>query len=189
MYANAGERVADLIVILQEDHAGGGQSRRVSGEPRGCLLPVVPLTLVEKSVAYAGNEFLRAAGVVEEVAVAAAGERDFRGVMEVVVPHGIEPEAACSRADRRCSLACGSFSAITTMFLRRGRFRAARDELGDDVAAAVVEDGLRGVEPEAVEMKVANPVQRVPDHEIARAVRVRVVEVQRLAPVGAVTRG
>ena len=66
--------------------------------------------------------------------------------------------------------------------------RAALRELREDVRLAVVEDRLRRVEPQAVEMKLADPVTRVAEDEIARALRVFAVEVQRLAPVGLVAR-
>jgi hypothetical protein len=61
--------------------------------------------------------------------------------------------------------------------------------LFEEVRVAVVDEGVGGVEAEAVEAKFLQPVQRVGDKEVAHALGVRVVEVDGLAPGGFVLVG
>ena len=51
----------------------------------------------------------------------------------------------------------------------------------------IVDDGVHGVEPQSVDVVVAHPHERVVDHEAPHLVAARAVEVQRRAPVRAVT--
>lgn len=46
---------------------------------------------------------------------------------------------------------------------------------------------MRGIESKTIEMKFAQPIQRIADDEVAGAVRVLVIEVERFAPVSLVT--
>ena len=65
---------------------------------------------------------------------------------------------------------------------------AARDG-SEDVLFGVVEDALRGVDAEAVEVELADPVRGVRDEELAEHGRDGVVEVQRLEPLRTVPLG
>ena len=56
-------------------------------------------------------------------------------------------------------------------------------QLGEEVARAVVDDRVGGVEPQAVDVILVHPVQRVLDEELAHHVAVRAVELT-AAPQG-----
>src|SRR5690606_24098711 len=65
-----------------------------------------------------------------------------------------------------------------------------RDRLGElrqEVALGVVEDGVHGVEPEAVEAIFEEPEKRVLDEEPPHGGRLLAVEVDRIAPRRLVT--
>ena len=167
--ALAEKRIADLVMVLQKDDR---RFRRQSG--RGLtarlLLPRVALTLIEKAAAHARDELLRATGVVAEVPVARAGQGDLRGVMEVVVPHRVETEAAAlgrQQLLRVLRLVLGDHDDRA----RLRRFACDLGELLENVRLAVVEDRLRRVQAQAVEVKLAQPIARVAQNEIARALR------------------
>ena len=107
--------------------------------------------------------------------------------MEVVVPHRVEAEAAPlgrQQLLRMLRLVLGDHDDRARL---RGFARSAR-ELREDVRSAVVEDRLRRVEAQSVQVELADPVARVAENEIARALRVLAVEVQRFAPFGVVAR-
>ena len=181
-FATAGRRVGDLIVVLEK----GDEPRRRRGPsvgvPRRALLPGIPLSLIQKSPLRQRDEFLRRAEVVGVVRLAPAGERDHGRVMKVVVPQRVEAEAA---ARRRTAAA----SHVLRLVLRdqknrsiagRRRARPSR-HLGQHMRRRGVEDLLRRIEAQTVEMKLVDPVRGVRDHELAHGRRV-VVEVDRLAP-------
>src|SRR6187399_1140829 len=93
MQALAGKRVRDLVVILQ------GVDERVSrsvqsGRAAWFVLPVVVLALEQKAVFDRGEQLLRGAPIVPEIAVALPARRNTRAVVEIIVPHRVEPEAA-----------------------------------------------------------------------------------------------
>ena len=56
-------------------------------------------------------------------------------------------------------------------------------------SARVVEDLLRGVESEAVEVELVDPVAGVGDEELADGPGVRAVEIDRVAPLALVAVG
>ena len=60
---------------------------------------------------------------------------------------------------------------------------------GEDVLGGGVDDGLGGVDPETVEVELADPVDGVGDEELPHRARLGVVEVERLPPVVVVTIG
>ena len=80
-------------------------------------------------------------------------------------------------------MCCGSFSATRITVARRGLLSHARRNLRDDVLVGRVEDALRGVEPQPVEVELANPVRRVLDHELAHGTGIGPVEVDRVTPL------
>ena len=85
--------VGDLIMVCDERHHA--LRRQVAAGPATAFfLPAVKLPLVKKAVLDRGDKFLRRAAVVGVVGRVAAGQRDERGVMQVIVPKAIEPVAA-----------------------------------------------------------------------------------------------
>jgi hypothetical protein len=66
-----------------------------------------------------------------------------------------------------------------------GACRRARtlDQLGDDVGRARIEDALRRIQAESIEVELTQPVIGVADHEIARTIGVLAIEVERLTPL------
>src|ERR1700674_5780547 len=58
-----------------------------------------------------------------------------------------------------------------------------------NVLLRLVEDALRRVEPQAIEMKFVNPISRVPDEELPDAVRILAVEIDRIAPLVLIAAG
>src|SRR4029077_9130512 len=81
------------IVILQERDE---RSRRnpPARRPARLALPVVVLPLEQVSVLGRRDQLLRLAARVAVIRLRLAGERDHGAVMEVVVPHAVEPVAA-----------------------------------------------------------------------------------------------
>ena len=65
----------------------------------------------------------------------------------------------------------------------RGLLPHARRHLRDDVLVGRIEDALRGVEPQAVEVELANPVRGVLDHELPHRTGVGPVEVDGVTPL------
>src|SRR5271170_6735658 len=102
-------------------------------------------------------------------------------MMEVVIPDRVETKAAlCGRADK---------SGILRLVLPddndalpvRGGSRSPR-QLGYDILAGVVEDLLRGVEPQPVEVEFADPIASVLANILSDWRTVAPVKVQRLSP-------
>src|SRR5690606_20541707 len=91
--------VGDLVVVLDErdEPVAGEVERRL---PAAAAVPPVLLPLVKEPVLRGGHQLARGAEVVGEVALVLAGDGDPGGVVEVVVPEGVEPAAAAvGRAD------------------------------------------------------------------------------------------
>ena len=87
-------------------------------------------------------------------------------------------------AGRTSRVSCGSFSATMTIVRRAARL--ARTRVADrrqDVRRRRVEDLLRRVEAQAVEVKLVDPVAGVGDEELAHRPGVGAVEVDRVAPL------
>src|SRR4029078_1134341 len=68
--------------------------RREAGgqRPSTTALQGVRLALIEKSTLRARDEFLRRPEIIGVIRLPPSGERDLRGVVKIVIPHGIEAE-------------------------------------------------------------------------------------------------
>ena len=127
----------------------------------------------------------RVVGVIRFVA--SRGGHD-RGVVQVVVPQRIEPEAARGLRPHEphvLRLVLGDEDDA------RGAPPlpdASRDSREDVFVRAVV-DALRGVEPQAVEVELANPVRGVLHDELADRRGAGPVEVDGVTPFGRVAIG
>src|SRR5437773_625322 len=120
--------------------------------------------------------------MIRVVRLALAGERNDRAVMKVVVPHRIE--AVTPGIDRPHELrglrfALGDENDRT--FPRRASGAAA--DLRDDVPPRSVVNTLRRIEPQAIELKLVNPVRGVAGEVLADWLRARAVEIQGIAPL------
>ena len=111
--------------------------------------------------AIALRDLLGAPGVVGVVALALAGQEDADRVVEVIGPDGIEavPALALLAGSSRTSLR--SSSAMSTNCRGAAARSHAIGEVGEEVRRAVVDDGVGGVEPKAVDVVLAHPVSRV----------------------------
>ncbi len=159
-----------------------------AGVPRPLPLPRVSLPLVEKPSLDGRDELLGGPGVVAEVRLGAPREGDRRGVVEVVVPQGVEVVAAGRhRADEPhvLRLVLGDEEHRSPAGARP---RPARDRR-QHVLRGIVVDVLRGVQPEPVQVKLVDPVAGVRDEELADRPGALAVEVDRRAPVRPVTGG
>src|SRR3954454_11350487 len=150
--AEAAACVGELFMFLDEDD----EPLRLEVEGRGAaglLLPAVSLALVEEAVLRGRDQLLRAPLVVAQVGLVAAGQRHDGAVVEVVVPQGVEAEAApLAGPDEAHGL--GIVLADDEDPAGCRGLAGAAGELRQDVLVALVEvvDVLGGVDPEAVDM-------------------------------------
>src|ERR1051326_7564237 len=179
MHALAARGVRDLIVILQiaDEVPRRDRPRRRAA---ALFLPRVPLALIEKIALRHGHEFVRGAEVVGVVRLALVRERDARGVVPVVVPEHVD--AVLRQQAHVLRLV---FRDDEDAPPRRRLARAAGDQR-DHVLGAVVVDRLRGIEAEAVEAKLVDPIRRVLADEFAHRGGAVAIVVDRLAPIGRV---
>ncbi len=123
------------------------------------------------------------------VAAGLAGQRDVQGVVEVVAPLGVEAEPA--------DLAGQHHQGVVEVGLRDQRERAAQvggerghldAELLEQVDVGLVGERVHGVEPESVDVEVAQPGQRAVEDVAAHLGRPLAVEVDQRSP-GVLTLG
>ncbi len=103
--------------------------------------------------------------------------------MEIVGPQRVEiPTAFRFRLDhaRQVAHVFGNHRHLPSGAFQRSVH--GRRDGRQDVAMAVVHDGVRCVEPQAVEMIFVNPAQRVLDHVVAHRFAMRPVEIDSGAP-------
>jgi hypothetical protein len=113
------------------------------------------------------------------VAAAIAGQQHAQGVVEVVGPDGVAaPAAALVRAHHLGIV----HAALGDHQRARVDGVDARVQRLDEVDGARVEDRVDGVEPQPVEVEVADPALGALQHPLADAAAVGVVEVDRRAP-------
>ncbi len=151
--------VADLVVVLQEQHEGGGGE---IGAGRAAALALAVgrgLALVGEAFAEAARQALgRALGIVGIVAVGLAGQQDMQDMVGVVVPLGVE--------------ALSQMVGHVAVVLEHEMDMAARLDGGADLGRHLVQpvgccDGVHGVEAQAVEAVFHQPVERVLGEEAA----------------------
>jgi hypothetical protein len=85
------------------------------------------------------------------------GERDMRGVMQIVVPDGIDAEAAACHRSQQPNVLPFIFGDNQDRPVRCGGTRRA-DDLGKNVLFRGVVDVLRRVETQAVEVELVDPI-------------------------------
>ncbi len=173
--------VPDLVVVL------GADDEALRGEPRG-RAPVPPisrgrvLALEGPAVAIGAREGLdRAEALV--VGVALPGEERVERVVEVVAPDGVEAEAAERPLPHEAGVVGVALGDHVDRTAERRRLGVdGSRELLEERPGRSVHERVDGVEPEAVHVKVADPVEGVLEEEAPHLVRAGPVEVERCAP-------
>jgi hypothetical protein len=176
--------VADLVVVLQADDEGArGQAGRVAAARALQVLGV--LAAEEPALPNGGRQVGDGAGEVAVVALVVAGQHAPHLVVEVVGPDAVEAPAALGLRAHHV----GQVAVVLGDQVHgppRERFADPGGQLGEDVAAALVVDGVGGVQAHPVEVVLVQPVEGVLDEEVAYRGALVAVEVHRLAPGGAV---
>src|SRR5688572_28829174 len=96
MTTGAGSGICDLIMVLNEIYKSRWGKREI-GRSAPFPLPLVPLSLIQKSVFDGGDELLGFAAITAEIGFVPAGHRHHRAMMEIVVPQGVKSIAAAFR--------------------------------------------------------------------------------------------
>ena len=93
--------VADLVVVLQEEHEGGGREVIARRAARLAVAIGRALALIGEALGQAAGQHVgRRHGIVGIVAVALAGQQDMQDVVRIVVPLRVEVAA-----QMRCDIA------------------------------------------------------------------------------------
>ena len=149
---------------------------------------VAPATVprVAPVVEHAPLQALGNAGDRTEVPVVAlplAGEDGVEAMMEVLVPHrvhAVPTEVPGPHHPRVVEVALGDEQQCPAG--ARRQVLCPQRHLLEDVHRRGVDDGVHGVDPQAIDVVVAEPHRCVVDEETADLVAVCAVEVDRLAP-------
>jgi hypothetical protein len=177
--------VADLIVILRAHH----QLIR----PDAARRPAVMALSMHRILALIDVTFAQRLGQVLETAEIGvipgrlAGEEAMHGVVKVIAPMGVQPQAALRDGPdqaRIVEVALGNHDQVAARLLRQ--LLHFRGQLFEHMDGLEAEDGMHRIQPQAVELIVIEPHQRIVDHEAAHLVAVRAVVVDRRAPPGLV---
>src|SRR3954453_6692247 len=143
------------------------------------FLPGVVLALVQVSALRGRDELLGRAAVIDVVRLAHAGRGYARGVMEIVVPRGVETAAAALPAPQE--------PRVLRLVLDDDRGAAAACRLAHPILALAKDMGfgsiehlLGGTEPQAVDGKLVDPVARVREEEFPHRRGALAVEVEGL---------
>ena len=186
----AGGPVPDLVVVLQvAQEPVGGHAEHVHLPPVGAAAEGGPAAVVEEHPGV-GLGQRRHRPEVAVVALPLAGDRGVHGVVEVIAPLGGQPvPARLPGGDQPgiVGVGLGDQDQLAVQ-QRRQRLDLGR-ELLQDVERAAVFQGVHRVQPQAVQVIVAQPHQRVADQERAHLVRPGLVQVDRRAPRGDVRLG
>jgi hypothetical protein len=123
------------------------------------------------------------AGEVLIVAPALAGEQDMDGVVKVVTPDGIGGVSALGLGEDVAGKVLVGFDGDDGGELAGGaEVVGAGGDLGDDVAGRIVVDGLDGIEAQAIEVILAQPVEGVFDDEAADVNAAEIIVIDGVAP-------
>src|SRR5438477_5812855 len=140
------------------------------------FLPDIGLALKKIAVLRRRNEFLRRPQVIRVIRFSSSSQRDDGAVMEIVIPNRIEVVAAFAASPnqfgflpfvfrdqndraRTCRLAGGAANGPNNVFIR------------------IVQDALRGVEAESIEMEFFDPVATICNEKLANRLRVWSIEI------------
>ena len=175
--------VADLIVVLQEDHEV--VARQIAARRAARPTEIFGgLALIGKAFGDRAFQMLLGAEI-DVIAHRLAGEPAVQRVVEVVRPHCVEAEAARARGQHQLAVVVVGFGDHVDPPAQARGFAPNRvGELGEDVHRARIVDRVDRVDTEAVDVELADPHAPVLDHVAAGAVGARAVVVHRRAPRG-----
>ena len=183
-----GRAVADLVVVLQAGHeAVVGHVR--GGRADGAAPVGGPAPRVQQAVAQHGGQVAQPR-VVDVVGGVLAGQRGVQDVVGVVEPLGVEPVPAdLGGADQPRVLQVGLGHDPDQPAAPAALGVHGVGELGQQVGRRLVHDPVHGVEPQPVDVEVADPPHGVLDDVAAHRVAVGPVDVEAVAPWGDVVVG
>ena len=150
--------------------------------PRALLLPLVALPLIKETVFGGGDEFARTAAIVRVVGLVMSGQRDHGAVMEIVVPQRVEPVTAALGRARQLGVLRLVLSDDKGDSAAPRRSHLPNDG-GENMVFRSIENCLRRVEPQPVEMILVDPIARIGDEEFAHWAGIGTIEIDRLAPL------
>ncbi len=140
------------------------------------MLMLRDLPLVQESAAHRGTQFVDGPREVLVIRLGQSREADAGRVMEIVVAHRIEAVAPFfdrAHEPHVLRLVFGQQNDIAST----GRLPRGLRHFGENVRVGVVENLLRRVEAEAIEMKFLDPIPHICDEELADRTRVLIVEI------------
>ena len=182
--------VADLVVVLQEGDERGGRQMGAGLAPGLPSLEGRRFALKRKSLGQGAAELRHVAVIVAVVAAALAGRRDVQPVVQVVGPLRVVPARLARGVELEPARLVGVVLEHEMDVSARAQLAANPfGEFRQQMARAVVDDRMDGIQPQAVEMELLEPIKRVVDHELADVSRIRAVVVDgstpwRLVPLG-----
>src|SRR5215831_8567822 len=179
--AQTGARIGDLIVVLDERHEDcwlQPKCWRATTLP----LPFITLSLVEVSPFERRDELLGRARIVGVISLPTPRHGHHSAVMKVIVPQGIQTITPLLWRSHELRL--------LRLILRDEENRASASSFahlpgdgGEDVVGGGIIDVLGGIEAQAIEMELVDPIRGVGDEELTDRTGERAVEVDRLAPI------
>ena len=104
-------------------------------------------------------------------------------MVEIIVPGRIEPPTAVGRTPQGNGL-LKLVLADDQHFAPAGRLAGTPGDRRDDMVFRLVVDGVQGVQPQAVDMELIDPIAGVGNEELADRSAVGAVEVQGMPPTG-----
>ena len=128
-----------------------------------------------------GDELGWATAVIRVVGLVMSGQRNHGAVMEVVIPQGVEPVTAPLGRTRQLGVLRLVLSDDKGASSAPRRSHLPRDG-GDNMIFRSIENCLRRVEPQPVEMILVDPIARIGDEEFARRPGIGTVEIDGLTP-------
>lgn len=163
------------------DEAVGGRAGDVDGTAMGPAPEAGVRPVVEERAGHGlGDGGQRSLGEVRVIALGLTGQRGVQGVVEVVVPLGVQPEAArvarC-RGPRVAEVGLGDQRQRTAQF-RRERVGRRRQFLQEGQRPAVGQ-GVDRVQSQPVQPVVPQPAERAAQQEGPHLVRTGSVEIDR----------
>lgn len=166
------------------DEAVGGAARDVDGAAVRTAAEGGVRAVVEERARHGfGEPGQRGGGEVRVVALGLTGQRGVQTVVEVVVPLGVQTDAAGlarSRRPRVAEVGLGDEGERTAQFRRE--CVGGGGQLLQERQRPRVGQGVDRVEPEPVEPVVAEPGERAAPQEGPHLVGARRVQVDRRAP-------
>src|SRR5437763_2226793 len=134
-------------------------------------LPDIGFALKKIAVLHRRNDFLPRPQVIRAIRFSSSSQRDDGAVMEIVIPNCIEAVAAFAASPNQFGFLPFVFrdqnDRALTCRLARGAANGP-----NNVFIRIVQDALRGVEAESIEMEFFDPVATICNEKLANRLRV-----------------